>query len=45
MNDFFSSEHTGTHIDAPSHFSKGGQTVNQIPVQKLYRVPGEITVI
>lgn len=23
--------HTGTHIDAPSHYLKGGQTVDQIP--------------
>ncbi len=27
--------HTGTHIDAPLHFIKGGTTVDQIPVSKL----------
>lgn len=28
-------EHGGTHIDAPIHFSKGGQTVDEIPLEKL----------
>ncbi|KIC14760.1 cyclase family protein [Leisingera sp. ANG-Vp] len=28
-------EHTGTHIDAPLHFSADGQAVNEIPVQNL----------
>jgi kynurenine formamidase len=28
-------EHTGTHIDAPLHFSKDGQSVAEIPVEKL----------
>jgi kynurenine formamidase len=32
-------EHFGTHLDAPAHFSKGGWTVDQIPVERLYR-PG-----
>ena len=32
-------EHFGTHLDAPAHFSKGGWTVDQIPVEGLYR-PG-----
>jgi kynurenine formamidase len=27
--------HTGTHIDAPSHFIQGGLTVDQIPLSKL----------
>ena len=27
--------HTGTHIDAPSHYIKGGQTVDQIPPEVL----------
>ncbi|KAH8103559.1 putative cyclase [Cristinia sonorae] len=27
--------HTGTHIDAPSHFIDGGATVDQIPLEKL----------
>jgi kynurenine formamidase len=28
-------EHGGTHIDAPIHFSRGGQTLDQIPVEHL----------
>ena len=28
-------EHTGTHIDAPLHFSEDGQSVNEIPVSSL----------
>jgi len=32
-------EHFGTHVDAPAHFAKGGWTVDQIPVERLYR-PG-----
>lgn len=28
-------EHTGTHIDAPLHFSADGQAVNEIPVENL----------
>jgi len=32
-------EHFGTHVDAPAHFSKGGWSVDQIPVERLYR-PG-----
>ncbi|MGI9405488.1 MAG: cyclase family protein [Hyphomicrobiaceae bacterium] len=28
-------EHTGTHIDAPLHFSENGQSVAEIPVENL----------
>lgn len=28
-------EHTGTHLDAPIHFSADGQTVDEIPVENL----------
>ena len=34
-NNFATAEHGGTHIDAPIHFSKTGQTVEQIPLEKL----------
>jgi kynurenine formamidase len=34
-NNFFSSEHGGTHIDAPSHFAQGRLTVDEIPLEKL----------
>jgi kynurenine formamidase len=29
------SEHGGTHLDAPVHFSEGMQTVDQIPIERL----------
>ena len=34
-NNFFTSEHGGTHIDAPVHFAEGHQTVDQIPLDRL----------
>lgn len=34
-NNISSAEHGGTHIDAPIHFSKGGQSVDEIPLEKL----------
>ena len=34
-NNFSTAEHGGTHIDAPIHFAKNGQTVDQIPLEKL----------
>src|SRR5688572_64168 len=34
-NNFFTSEHGGTHIDAPVHFAQGKQSVDQIPLEKL----------
>ncbi len=34
-NNFSTAEHGGTHIDAPIHFAKKGQTVDQIPLEKL----------
>ncbi len=33
---FWMLEHYGTHIDAPAHFAKGGATVDQIPVERLF---------
>ena len=35
-NNFATSEHGGTHLDAPVHFSKGGQSVDQIPLERLF---------
>jgi kynurenine formamidase len=35
-NNFFSSEHGGTHLDAPVHFSRGAQTVDQVPLDRLF---------
>ncbi len=34
-NNFFTSEHGGTHIDAPVHFAEGRQAVDEIPLEKL----------
>jgi len=34
-NNIATAEHGGTHIDAPIHFSKSGQTVDEIPLEKL----------
>jgi kynurenine formamidase len=34
-NRFRASEHGGTHLDAPVHFSEGGRTVDQIPLDRL----------
>jgi kynurenine formamidase len=34
-NSFFTSEHGGTHIDAPVHFAQGHPTVDKIPVDRL----------
>lgn len=34
-NSFCTPEHGGTHIDAPIHFSAGGRTVDQVPVDQL----------
>ena len=28
-------EHSGTHMDAPSHFSEGGRRVHDIPMEDL----------
>jgi kynurenine formamidase len=34
-NRFLGAEHGGTHIDAPRHFTEGGQTVDEIPLKRL----------
>jgi kynurenine formamidase len=34
-NSVFTSEHGGTHIDAPIHFAQGHQTVDRIPLERL----------
>lgn len=35
LNIWHLDEHTGTHLDAPIHFSTEGQTVDQIPAENL----------
>jgi len=34
-NRFTCAEHGGTHIDAPRHFAEHGQTVDEIPIERL----------
>ena len=34
-NNFFTSEHGGTHLDAPVHFAQGHQPVDQVPLERL----------
>jgi kynurenine formamidase len=34
-NDFSTSEHGGTHLDAPVHFAEGRQSVDEIPLDRL----------
>jgi kynurenine formamidase len=33
--DYAASEHGGTHLDAPVHFSQGGHAVDEVPVSQL----------
>ena len=43
--------HSGTHIDAPSHFIEGGQSIDEIPLDLLIgevqviKVPTELNII
>jgi kynurenine formamidase len=34
-NNFFTSEHGGTHLDSPIHFAQGRQHVDEIPLERL----------
>ena len=34
-NDFSTSEHGGTHLDAPRHFAEGRHTTDQVPLERL----------
>jgi kynurenine formamidase len=34
-NRFCAPEHGGTHVDAPYHFAKSGETVAEIPIERL----------
>lgn len=34
-------EHCGTHLDVPSHFVEGGQSVDKVPLEKLI-LPGHL---
>jgi kynurenine formamidase len=34
-NNFFTSEHGGTHMDAPVHFAQGRQAADEVPLDRL----------
>jgi kynurenine formamidase len=34
-NNFFTSEHGGTHLDAPMHFAQGKHSADQVPLDRL----------
>jgi kynurenine formamidase len=34
-NNFFTSEHGGTHMDAPVHFAQGSHAADQVPLDRL----------
>jgi kynurenine formamidase len=34
-NNFFTSEHGGTHLDAPLHFAEGRQAADEVPLDRL----------
>ncbi|KAK4286889.1 hypothetical protein Pmani_040024 [Petrolisthes manimaculis] len=42
LGEFCSSEHSGTHLDAPSHYAYNKWTVEKIPLDRLWRVPGHV---
>ena len=35
-NNVFTAEHGGTHLDAPLHFARGAQAVDQIPIERFF---------
>ncbi|KAK8397606.1 hypothetical protein O3P69_004411 [Scylla paramamosain] len=39
---FCTSEHSGTHVDAPVHFARDTWPINEIPLERLWRVPGVV---
>ncbi|NJE07952.1 cyclase family protein [Thermococcus sp. M39] len=36
MNLLCFGEHSGTHVDAPAHFIKGGKTIDVLPLEKFF---------
>jgi len=34
-NNFEAAEHGGTHLDAPQHFARDGQTADEVPLERL----------
>ncbi|MFA4663300.1 cyclase family protein [Pyrococcus kukulkanii] len=35
MNVIKMGEHSGTHVDAPAHFIKGGRTIDKVPLERF----------
>jgi kynurenine formamidase len=44
-NNFFTAEHGGTHLDAPLHFARGAQAVDQIPIERFFGAAVVIDVV
>lgn len=42
LYDICTSEHAGTHIDAPRHNSENGWTLEAIPTSRLWRIPAVV---
>ena len=42
LSAFYSGCHSATHLDAPLHFVEGGETIDQIPLERFY---GPCTVV
>lgn len=42
LAEFCTSEHSGTHLDAPVHFAEHGWPVEAIPTRRLWRVPAVV---
>ncbi|KAK3857939.1 hypothetical protein Pcinc_035838 [Petrolisthes cinctipes] len=40
LNEFCTSEHSGTHIDAPKHYNRDGWPLDAIPTHRFWRRPG-----
>lgn len=40
LNEFCTSEHSGTHVDAPIHFARDTWALDEIPLEHMWRVPG-----
>ncbi|HIP89824.1 MAG TPA: cyclase family protein, partial [Thermococcus paralvinellae] len=36
MNLLSFGEHSGTHVDAPAHFIKGGKTIDELSLEKFF---------
>jgi kynurenine formamidase len=44
-NNFCTSEHGGTHLDAPIHFAEGRQSVDEVPLDRLIGIAVVVDVV